>query len=202
MQIHVPEQRRESRPLRSSPLGLCPLLAVQHSYAQTLPDQPPQRPVGYPNPEHLLKLGAIQTVEEGLDVRLQNPAHLALVHRAVQRTNRIVGTASGPESIRALLKVLLVHRLQHLAHRLLDHLVLHRRYPYRARPSASLGDVHAPQRLMPVPLRLQPPVQVLKIRLERLPVLRLAHPVHPHRRVLAQPVKGALQRRHIHQVRQ
>ena len=75
-------------------------------------------------------------------------------------------------------------------------------YPYRPRPSASLGDVHAPQRLMPVPLRLQPPVQVLKIRLKCLPILRLAHPVHPHRRVTTQAMKGALQRRHVYQMRQ
>ena len=111
VQVQVPQQRRESRTLRNSPLGLCPLLSVQHAYANTLPDQPPQRPVGDPNPEHLLEPGAIQTVEEGLDVSLQNPAHLALVHRTVQRTNRIVGAASGPKAIRALQKVLLVHRL-------------------------------------------------------------------------------------------
>ena len=66
----------------------------------------------------------------------------------------------------------------------------------------SLGDVHSSQRLMPVPLRPQPPVQVLKIRLESLPVLRFAHPVHPHRRVSAQTMKGTLQRRHIYQMRQ
>ena len=55
---------------------------------------------------------------------------------------------------------------------------------------------------MSVPLLLQPPVQVLKIRLQSLLVLRLAHPVHPHRRVTAQSVKGTLQRRHIYQMRQ
>ena len=55
---------------------------------------------------------------------------------------------------------------------------------------------------MPVPLRPQPPVQVLKIRLKCLPVLLLAHPVHPHRRVSAQSMKGTLQRRHIKQMRQ
>ena len=202
MQVQVPQQRRESRPLRGSPLGLRPLLSVQHSYADTLSDQPPQRPIGHPNLEHLLKPGAVQTVEEGLNVSLQNPTHLALVHRSVQRTNRIVGTASRPETVRALQKILLVHRLQHLAHRLLDYLVLHCRYPYRPRPSASLGDVHSPQRLMPVPLRPQPPVQVLKIPLQSLLVLRLAHPVHPHRRVSAQSMKGTLQRRHIDQMRQ
>ena len=55
---------------------------------------------------------------------------------------------------------------------------------------------------MPVPLRPQPPVQVLKIPLKSLLVLRLAHPVHPHRRVTTQTMKGTLQRRHIYQMRQ
>ena len=193
---------RQSRPLRGSPLGLRPLLPVEYSNANTFADQPPQRPIGHPNPEHLLQPGAIQTVEEGLNVCLQNPTHLALVHRSVQRTNRVVGATSGPKAVRALHEVLLVHRLQHLANRPLDYLVLDRRYPYRPRPSVSLGDVHSPQWLMSVPLRLHPPVQLYEIRLKLLPVALLAHPVHPHRRVSTQAMKGALQCRHVHQMRQ
>ena len=72
----------------------------------------------------------------------------------------------------------------------------------RKRPSASLGDVHSSQPLVTVPLRLQPPVQVLKILLKRLPVFLLPHPIHPHRRVRTQTMKGTLQRRHIKQMRQ
>ena len=109
---------------------------------------------------------------------------------------------SGPKAVRAFHKVLLVHRLQHLAHCLLNYLVLHRRYPYRPRPSASLGDVHSPQRLMPVPLLLQPLVQLHEIRLKLLPVVLLAHPIHPYRRVTTQTMKGTLQCRHIYQMRQ
>ena len=82
------------------------------------------------------------------------------------------------------------------------YLVLDRRYPYRPRPSVSLGDVHSPQWLMTVPLRLHPTVQLYEIRLKLLPVVLLAHPVHPHRRVAAQSMKGALQRRHVYQMRQ
>lgn len=55
---------------------------------------------------------------------------------------------------------------------------------------------------MPVPLRPQPPEQVLKIRFKCLPVLLPAHPVHPRRRVSAQTMEGTLQRRHIYQMRQ
>ena len=84
----------------------------------------------------------------------------------------------------------------------LDYLVLHRRYPYRPRPSVSLGDVHSPQWLMSVPLRLHSPVQLYEIRIKLLPVVLLAHPIHPHRRVTTQVMKGALQRRHVYQMRQ
>ena len=62
--------------------------------------------------------------------------------------------------------------------------------------------VHSSQRLVTVPLRLQPPVQVLKIRLKCLPVFLLAHPIHPHRRVRTQTMKGTLRRRHVKQMRQ
>ena len=55
---------------------------------------------------------------------------------------------------------------------------------------------------MPVPLRLQPLVQLHEIRLKLLPVVLLAHPVHPHRRVCTHTMKGTLQRRHLYQMRQ
>ena len=55
---------------------------------------------------------------------------------------------------------------------------------------------------MSVPLRLHPPVQLYEIRLKLLPVVLLTHPVHPHRRVSTQAMKGALQRRHVYQMRQ
>ena len=55
---------------------------------------------------------------------------------------------------------------------------------------------------MAIPLRLQPRVQVLEVRLQVLPVLLLRDPIHAHRRILRMPVIGALQGRHIDQMRQ
>jgi len=64
-------------------------------------------PVGDPYLEHLHQLGANQAVEEGRDVGLQNPVHLVSVHRVVDGSKGVMGSASGPEAIRAVQKVLL-----------------------------------------------------------------------------------------------
>jgi len=62
---------------------------------QALPDEPQERPIGNPNLEHLLALGAIQAVCGGHDVGLENPTHLALLHDPVQDTKGVIGTTSG-----------------------------------------------------------------------------------------------------------
>ena len=113
-----------------------------------------------------------------------------------------MGAASGPEAVRAVQKVLLVDRLQHLAHGVLDQLVLERRDANRPRLPLRFGDVDTSDRLMAVPLRLQPPVQVLEVRLQALPVLLLGDPIHPHRRVPTLAAIGALKGRHIDEMRQ
>jgi hypothetical protein len=79
VQIDVPEQRREPRPLHGAEIRLGVLLAVYDTCPQPLADEPPQRPIRNPSPEHPPQLGAIQAVEEGHDVCLENPDHLALV---------------------------------------------------------------------------------------------------------------------------
>jgi hypothetical protein len=55
---------------------------------------------------------------------------------------------------------------------------------------------------MAIPLFLQPCVQLLKIRLQVLPVLFLGDPIHPHRCVRTLPVVCACEGRHIEQMRQ
>ena len=110
---------------------------------------------------------------------LEDPPHLAPVHDPLQGAHGVVGTASGPEAIRAVQKVLLVDGLQHLAHGVLDHLVLERRDANRPCLPLGLGDVDTSDRLMAVPLGLQPRVQVLEVGLQVLPVLLLGDPIHP-----------------------
>jgi hypothetical protein len=85
------------------------------------------------------------------------------MHYPVKGSNRVVGTPSGPEAVRAVQKVLLVDGLQHLADGILDHSVLERRYPYRPRLAIVLRDVDTSDGLMPVLLGLLSRVQVLQV---------------------------------------
>ena len=112
-----------------------------------------------------------------------------------------MGTASRSEAVRAGTKVLLIDCFQHVAHGTLDHLVLERRDPNRPCPSSAFGDVHPSDRLVSIPLRLQPGVQALEIALQVSPVRLLGDSIHPCGRTLANAVIGDLQRGHIHQMR-
>jgi len=113
-----------------------------------------------------------------------------------------MGTASGPEAVRAVQKVLLVDRFQYLTHGVLDQFVLERRDPNRSRLPPFLRDVDPSDRLMAISLRLHAGVQVLEISLQILPVRLLRDPIHAHRRILAHAVIGPLQSRHIDPMRQ
>jgi hypothetical protein len=72
-------------------------------------------------------------------------------------------------------------------------LVLERRDPDRSRLALFLRDVDPSDRLMAIPLRHEPRVQVLEVPLHLLPVLFLGDPIHAHRRILAHAVIGSLQ---------
>src|SRR5688500_12407039 len=79
VQIHIPEQRRQARPLRRSLFGFEITLAVEDSDMETFADEPHQGLVGDPAAEHLHQHLAVDAVEEGHDVRLHDvvraPSH-------------------------------------------------------------------------------------------------------------------------------
>ena len=124
------------------------------------------------------------------------------MHDPVQGAKGVMGAPSGPEAIRTVQKVLLVHRLQHLADGVLDQLVLERRYPNRPRLPLCLRDVDPSDRLMAIPLRPQPRMEVLESRLQVPPIRLLRDPIHTHRRILALASVGSGQGRHINEMRQ
>jgi len=64
--------------------------------------------------------------EEGLYICLQYPLHFASICRSMDGFYRVMRAALGPETIRAIQKVLLVDGLQHLAYCALYDLVLYR----------------------------------------------------------------------------
>jgi hypothetical protein len=78
---------------------------------QALAHEPPPRPLCDPNFEPLLEFGAIQPVEEGHQVRLKDPVHLALIDPPVQGAHGVMGAALGPKAMRTLQKVLFLARL-------------------------------------------------------------------------------------------
>jgi hypothetical protein len=112
-----------------------------------------------------------------------------------------MGAAFGPEAMRTVQKVLFINGSQHLPHRVLDQFVLERGNANRPSLTLALGDVDASDGLMAVLLALQPRVQILEVRLQVLPVLRLCDPIHAHRRRTALAMVGPFQGRHVNQMR-
>ena len=68
--------------------------------------------------------------------------------------------------------------------------------------SLSLGDMDTPDRLMAIPLRPQPRVQPPEVSFQFPPVLLLRDPIHAYRSVGTLPAIGAVEGRHIKQMRQ
>src|SRR5262249_27174335 len=120
-----------------------------------------------------------------------------LIHTARQGAHGVVGTTPGAEAIRALEKVLLVDGLQHLAYSILDHFVLERRNPNRPCLALGLRDVHPSDRLVAVPLRLQPCMPVLKVGLQGMPILLLRDAIHSYRRLGTLAAIGSPQGWHL-----
>ncbi len=115
VQVHVPEERGQARPLSSPFRRFEDSRPVEDANMQALPDEPHQPLVGDPVAEHLHQHLAVDVVEEGHDVCLHDVVRVPSHDHPVEYANRVVRAASGPEAIRAVQKVLLVHRLQHLA---------------------------------------------------------------------------------------
>jgi hypothetical protein len=86
-----------------------------------------------------------------------------------------------PKPVREPEEVLLVDRVQHLDERPLKDLVLQRRDPERPQSPVRLWDEHPPRRPRPVTPRMDPVVQIAKVRFEISPVVRPPHAVHPRR---------------------
>ena len=66
--------------------------------------------------------------------------------------------------------------------------------------SLGLGNVHPADRLMAIPLGLQPRMQLLKVRLQVDSILRLGDPIHPYRRVCTLPAIRSREGWHIKKV--
>ena len=131
-------------------------------------------------PEELLNPPLVHAGEEATDVRVEHPVHLLLSTPTANASTRRAGCVPAGTHKRSQ-EVLLVDGVEHLDDGPLDDLVLQRGYAERSKPPVWLRDVRPPRRTRPVAARVQPPVQVVEIRLQVLPVGHPRHPVHPRR---------------------
>ena len=131
------------------------------------------------------------------------PATSELHQPFPQSLQRLMCAAPRPESVRAIHKVLLVHRLQHHQHRALQDFVLQRWNANRAclaRPR--LLQMHPAHRRRSIPPGLEPFEQPRQVRLQFGLVLRRRHAIDTRRRVLAYSPVGFAHPHLIDMVRQ
>ena len=105
-------------------IGQLPVL--QDSRVQPFHDQPQDPLVRDPVPEEPFQPSPVEMVEKAADIRVQHPVH-PLPEPGRQGVQRIMLAPSRTEPVGEALEVRLVNRVQHLADRTLDDLVLQRR---------------------------------------------------------------------------
>ena len=126
-----------SPPLPHARLGVSQHAVLHHSRAQPLPHEAPYTPLIDPSAHDCLQLGPVYPSDISPDICLHDPAHALLPAPLTELVQGIVGTASPPKAIGAVIAGLLVHRFQQHRHRSLDKLVLERGLPDRALPPSS-----------------------------------------------------------------
>ena len=157
-------------------IGQLPVL--QDSRVQPFHDQPQDPLVRDPVPEEPFQPSPVEMVEKAADIRVQHPVH-PLPEPDRQGVQRIMLAPSRTEPVGEALEVRLVDRVQHLADRTLDDLVLQRRDAERPQPPVRLRDVDAPRRHRPVLPRLHPRVQGQQVLLPVPVVSRQVTPSTP-----------------------
>ena len=169
-----------------------------HARVEPLPDQTEHHSVAYPLLEKRSQMAMIQRVEKLPDIDLQDTAHPAphrLLREAVQG---VVRRTARTKSIRAVVEIPLVDRLQKHHHRALEDFVLQRGNADgpRLAPSA-FRDVNPTHRWRPVRARLGPFQQRPEVLLQVPLVVRGRLAVHARRSILARPPVGLAQPRQV-----
>ena len=178
--------RRHHPTLRDASLWIAQFTRLHHASVHPLPYRSPYHPVLHPLVQKAPQVTPVHASEEVFDVKVNDPTTSELHQTFPQRLQRLVCAAPGPESVRAIQKILLVHRLQHHQHRALEDFVLQRWNADRAcLARARLLQVYPAHRRRTIPTRLEPFEQPRQVRLHLGLVVRRRHPVHSRRRVLA-----------------
>jgi hypothetical protein len=110
--------------LHHASLGMRQDPIFHHAGPQPLPHEPPHSAILDPVAQYCSPLGPVHAVEVSTHICVHHPAQ-ALTHAPLaQLVPRMVGAATPPKAIGAVVKVLLRDRLQPHRDRSLDHLVL------------------------------------------------------------------------------
>jgi hypothetical protein len=121
------------------------------------------------------------SLQELTDVQVEHPVHLSRQQSGIERIQRIMLAASGPEPVRESEEVGFVDGIKHLDRGALDDFVFQRRYPERPLPPVGLGDIHPPHRLGPVRSPLEPISELAEVFLQPLAIVPPRLAVHPRR---------------------
>ena len=123
----------------------------------------------------------VERIEETTDVEVEHPVHLSRQHSGIERIQRMVLAASGPEPVREAEEVSFVDGAQHLDRGTLDDFVFQRSHPERPLPPVSLGDVHPTHRLGSVRSPLEPISEFVEVFLQSFAIVPPRLAVHPRR---------------------
>lgn len=193
MQVDVGQQRREHAPLRGARFCRVPLSIFHHTCSEGLLYKPEHAAIGNPVCHEFQQPLMFDAVEEGADVRVQDPADLALCESHMQRIERIMLTAPGPESIAESLEVRLVDGVEHKHQGLLHQFVFNAGDTQRPPAAVCLGYPDSSDRLWPVAPTVDATVQVMQAGVKPLAVFLPAQAIDAAGRVAVERMVGAPQ---------
>jgi len=133
--------------------------------------------------------GAVwNTIQKGSDVEIQNPVHPLAHDPDPQRIQRVMLTASGPESVTVAQKILFPYLVEDRSDRVLDDFVLQCHDSQRTLPPVGFRNPDSSRRLRLIYSAMDSSMQVGQPYLQVLSILFPRHPIHPWRRLFLQAV--------------
>ncbi len=123
-------------------------------------DQTKNAGVGHAMLDELHRPFVGHVVEKAPNVCVQHPAHSLPLDSHIQRIQRLMRAATGPEPIRKSFEVHLINLIEDGHHRLLNNLVLQRRDAQRTLPPVGLRYIDSPRGLCPIRSPVHPAVQI------------------------------------------
>ena len=202
VQVHVGEQRRDNRPLRSAFRAGFPLIVVHDSSLQPFGDQAQEPLVSYPVLEHFHQPRVIDGIEIRANVGVEHPVHFPAAEGHGQRVERLMRRPTGPEPVGKAEEVLFIDGIEHPDNRALDDFVFQRRDAERSLPSVGFGYINPLRGLGPVSPTVELVAQLLQPCFQPHLVLLPTHAVHSRRRPSLQPLEGGSQPGDIQEMEQ